>query len=62
MTVNELLRSSGHFPTYLNWETSGTKYWLPNKASAQFVDFSCVVNEFSLYQEPLQMEPNVVYK
>jgi len=62
MNTQNLLKSSGAFPTYLNWKTSVTRYVLPDKQSAQYIDFSCRINEFMLYQEPHKCEQTVTNK
>lgn len=56
------LESSGVFPTYLNWGSSMTPTRIADEPTARYVDFSCYVNEFTVYQEPPKVEQTVVYK
>jgi hypothetical protein len=62
MNEQKFLESSATFPNYLNWGSSGKQYQPPFEQSARFVDFSCYVNEFIVYQEQPKMEQIVVYK
>jgi hypothetical protein len=62
MNQQNFLDSSGAFPMYLNWNTSATKYTLPDEPTARSADFSCYVYEFALYQESPKVEQTVVYK
>ena len=62
MNTHNFFDNSGVYPVYLNWDTSTTKYWMPEESSVRPVDFSCYVYEFTLYQEPPKVEQVVIYK
>jgi hypothetical protein len=62
MNEQKFLESSATFPNYLNWGSSVKQHQLSFEQSVHFVDFSCYVNEFTVYQEPPKVEQIVVYK
>ncbi|MDR2759515.1 MAG: hypothetical protein LBB78_09050 [Spirochaetaceae bacterium] len=62
MNEQKFLESSAAFPNYLNWGSSVKPHQPLSEQSVRFVDFSCYVNEFAVYQEPPKVEQIVVYK
>jgi hypothetical protein len=62
MNAVEKLGNSATFPTFLNWGSSATPCRAPDEPSARYTEFSCYVNEFTLYHEPPKVEQVVVYK